>query len=441
VRGRGWLLVGGIVAGLIGWAGVVWLHAPATEPVVFNIPVPPVSAVYSNSGYQGALVVDTRTGYAAVATTAGVALLDTRIGTVVRTVPLSHEDAMALAVDEQRGHVIAAGTGVAVLDARRAIIVRAAPARLFPLGMVVDDRAGHAFILNGRAVGGHVVMLDTGTGRVRHTAVVGSADSALAGAVDTRTARAFVTSLVDDSVSVLDTRTGAVVATDLVARSPRAVTVDERRGRVFVASSGVASGGAEGSGLSVLDARTGAVLRIQPLKASPLALAVDALAGRVFLVNGARDANGDAAGISSISTLDAQSGAILRTVPIPKNLNLASIAVDARRGRVFVISQGAQDPARPGALMGAGSVYVLDARSGLLLRTLPAGVGPVAMAVDDAMGHVVVLDAGGTVDVGDGWTWAPGWLRHALPFLPVGQVSTRPIPSSVRVLDPSQPSQ
>ncbi len=435
MRGRGWLLVGGIVAGLVGGAGVVWLQAPAIESVVFNIPVPPVSAVYSNFGYQGPLVVDTRTGYAAVATTAGVALLDTRTGAVVRTIPLSQGDAMALAVDEQSGHVIAAGAGVAVLDARRAAIVRAAPASLFPLGMVVDERAGHAFILNGRAFGGHVVMLDTGTGRVRHTAVVSSEDSALAGAVDTRTARAFVTSLTDDSVSVLDTQTGVVVATVLVARSPRAVAVDERRGRVFVASSGVASGG---SGLNVLDARTGTVLRIQPLTTSPLALAVDALTGRVFLVNGARDAYGAALGISSISTLDAQSGAILRTVPIPENLNLASIAVDARRGRVFVSSQGAQDPARPGALMGAGSVYVLDARSGALLRTLPAGIGPVAMAVDDATGRVVVLDMGGTVDIRDGWTWAPGWLRHVLPFLPSGQVSTRPIPSSVRVLDPSR---
>lgn len=417
--GRGWLLVGGIVAGIVGGAGVVWLHAPATEPVVFNIPVPPVNAVYSNPTYQGALAIDARTGYAAVATTAGVTLLDTHTGTVVRTVPLSQGYAMSLAVDEQRGHVIAIGAGVAVLDARRAAIVRTALASLFPLGIVVDDRSGHAFILDGRAFGGHVVMLDTGTGRVQHTAVVSSEDSAQAGAVDTRTARAFVTSLVDDSVSVLDTQTGAVVATALVARSPCAVAVDERRGRVFVASSGVASGG---SGLSVLDARTGTVLRIQPLTTSPLALAVDALTGRVFLVNG-------------------PSGAILRTVPIPENLNLASIAVDVRRGRVFVSSQGAQDPARPGALMGAGSVYVLDARSGALLRTLPAGVGPVAMVVDDATGHVVVLDAGGTVDVRDGWTWAPGWLRRVVPFLPSGQVSTRPIPSSVRVLDPSQPSQ
>jgi len=438
VGGRGWLLVGGIVAGIVGGAGVVWLHAPATEPVVFNIPVPPVNAVYSNPTYQGALAIDARTGYAAVATTAGVTLLDTHTGTVVRTVPLSQGYAMSLAVDEQRGHVIAIGAGVAVLDARRAAIVRTALASLFPLGIVVDDRSGHAFILDGRAFGGHVVMLDTGTGRVQHTAVVSSEDSAQAGAVDTRTARAFVTSLVDDSVSVLDTQTGAVVATALVARSPCAVAVDERRGRVFVASSGVASGG---SGLSVLDARTGTVLRIQPLTTSPLALAVDALTGRVFLVNGPRGAYGAALGISGVSTLDAQSGAILRTVPIPENLNLASIAVDVRRGRVFVSSQGAQDPARPGALMGAGSVYVLDARSGALLRTLPAGVGPVAMVVDDATGHVVVLDAGGTVDVRDGWTWAPGWLRRVVPFLPSGQVSTRPIPSSVRVLDPSQPSQ
>jgi len=432
------VLTGAVLAGILLGMSVLWLRRVSASSVIFTIPVGSVSMVYNNPAYRGALAVDARTGVAAVAS-AGVTLLDTRTGTVLSTVSIRQGYTTVLAVDERAAHVLVASGNVTVLDAQRGIPLHAVPAALFPLDEIVDGRTGHAFILNGRGYRGQVTMIDTRTGRLLHTTTISTQDSLFTGAVDARTGRAFVTSSVDDSVSVLDTRTGQLVATDVVARSPQAVAVDEARGHVFIASSGVASGGA---GLSVLDARRGTVLRIQRLTMLPLALAVDARVAHVFLVNATVDSYGDAAGISSISLLDARSGALIRTVPIPATdtpATMVTMAVDDRRDRVFVLSPGPQDSASPGqptVFAGDGHLYVFDAHSGALLRTLPTGVGPVAMGIDDGTGHVVVLDAGGTVAVPDPWGWMPGWVRHAVPFLTVPRMHN--VPSSVHVLDPAR---
>lgn len=435
--GRRHVLTGAVLAGLIG-ISVLWLRRESVSSVIFTIPMGSVSMVYNNPAYQGALAVDARTGVAAVAV-AGVTLINTRTGTVLGTVSIGQGYTTALAIDERVAHVLAASGNVTALDAQRGIPLYAVPAALFPLDQIVDEHTGHAFILNGRRYSGQVTMIDTHTGRLLYTATISTQESLFAGAVDARTGRAFITSSLDDSVSVLDTQTGRLVATSLVARSPQAVGVDEVRGHVFIASSGMAAGG---SGLSTLDARRGIVLRIQHLPLLPVALAVDARVAHVFLVNSTVDIFGYAAGISSISMLDTRSGAIVRTVPIPATdppATIATIAVDAPRDRVFVLSQGPQASAQPGqpaVFAGDGHLYVFDARSDALLRTLPTGVGPVALGVDEGTGHVVVLDAGGTVAVPDPWSWVPSWMRHATPFLTVAR--KRNVPSSVQVLDPSR---
>ena len=69
------------------------------------------------------------------------------------------------------------------------------------------------------------------------------------------------------------------------------------------------------------------VLRTVAVGAWPVALAVDAQAGHIFVVNhSTRTTPG------SVSMLDAGTGAILRTAPLAGD----SVAVDGRAGRVFV---------------------------------------------------------------------------------------------------------
>jgi YVTN family beta-propeller protein len=74
--------------------------------------------------------------------------------------------------------------------------------------------------------------------------------------VDTRTSRAFVTGSGADRrsgvVSVLDTTTGKLMRTVPLGTYPNAIAVDERTDCVFV--------GSDDSTVSLLDARSGAVL-------------------------------------------------------------------------------------------------------------------------------------------------------------------------------------
>src|ERR671933_2348903 len=101
---------------------------------------------------------------------------------------------------------------------------------------------------------------------------------------------------------------------------------------------------------------------------APLALAVDGQTRRVFVAN---------FGSATVSMLDAGSGAVLATtavVPYPDTLAIATTP-----GRVFVASSVSS--------MNPDRVNVLDARTGRLLRTVAAGKGVHALAVDERSGH------------------------------------------------------
>jgi YVTN family beta-propeller protein len=107
---------------------------------------------------------------------------------------------------------------------------------------------------------------------------------------------------------------------------------------------------------------------------------VDERAERVLVVNQSSN---------TVTVLDAQKGAVLRTVAVGEYPD--SAALDARRGRAFV---GAFD----------GTVSVIDTRSGKLLRTTLVGGGVNALAVDQQAGHVIVTSyrqSNGSVSVLD----------------------------------------
>ena len=85
-----------------------------------------------------------------------------------------------------------------------------------PSALAVDPRSGHVFVAN--SADNTVTMLDARTGRVLRTTVVGSAPEQLQ--VNPHTAHAFVLSADDGSVSVLDTRSGAVLRTLRLGAGP-----------------------------------------------------------------------------------------------------------------------------------------------------------------------------------------------------------------------------
>src|SRR5438552_4377263 len=161
------------------------------------------------------------------------------------------------------------------------------------------------------------------------TIAVGTSPMALA--IDERTGHAFVVNRDDATVSMLDVARGRLVRTVPAGTMPVAVAVDERTARAFVVASNTSRLGVElGPGtVSVLDTRTGALLRTVTVGYEADAVAVDAPTYHVFV------ANGDGA---SVSILDAGSGRVLRTVAV--GLAPGPIAVDTATRRVFVASRG-----------------------------------------------------------------------------------------------------
>ncbi len=116
-------------------------------------------------------------------------------------------------------------------------------------------------------------------------------------------------------------------------------------------------------------------------------------------------ANGDS---NTVSVLDAGSGLLLRTTTV--GIHPGAIVTDARGSCVVVANRG-------------GSVSVLDARDGRLLRTMAVhqdayGVidfVPQALAVDEESGRVFVTGNGGRVGVLDHCTDRAARTADGLP--------------------------
>jgi len=297
----------------------------------------------------------------------------------------------ALAVDGRTGRIfvtVTRGAGGAVLDEDTGATLagQAIPAS----ALAVDERAG-TIIAAGPA---GVNMLDAASGRYLRTIPMGITPSAVAG--DERTERAFIVDPGSNTVFMLDTRSGAVVGARSMLVTPASVTVDVTTDQAFVTT--------DSPFVDVLDARSGALVRTLVVRASGGPLAVDGRSGHVFVLD---------SGGASVAMLDRQSGLVLRTIPVGQ-FPLA-VALDARRGRVYVVSRDSASSFNP---TDTGSVSVIDTRMGAVLRTIPVGVDPVAVAVDVDSGRVFVVTRGGARETPDAWRWVPDWLRDKLPFLP-----------------------
>lgn len=230
--------------------------------------------------------------------------------------------------------------------------------------------------------------------------------------VDQRTHRAFLTGDMANVVTVIDTRSGALMHMGHVA-APDGLAIDERTGRVFVTD------GAFGT-VHMLDATTGAELRIVTVSHGANAVAVDEQTGHVFVSN-----EGD----HSLSMLDARTGTLLRTLMVPPSSNVAPLLIDPRTHRGFTFdfvaervgvfdtqtgalihtatfTGGIGDPALDVPLdrffiSGNTQIYVLDARTGTSLPSTLVGRGAHSiMAVNERTGDLLLDDGlGGTYNV------------------------------------------
>ncbi len=382
-----------VVLGCTGW----WVTGTETSSVLGTIDV-------SEAGSSTSVVVDPQAGRAIVIggdPTIGV--IDTHDGRLVRVLRVGGRN-NHVAVDARTGHMfvvsrgsqgsptLAPGAGQATtLDTRRGTIVRTVAVGSEASAVATDERTGHVFVASIGATTrtgalrspGRVSMVDAGSGALLGVATVGFGPVAVAVAV--RTGRAFVLNEQSNSVSVLDTRTGAVIRTVPVGNAPLAVAVDETTEQVFVTNPG---GWPAPGTVSVLDARTGSVLRTVSVGLSPDAVAVDEKSGHVFVT-----------GAQSVYMLDTISGSVLQSVSVGGSP--FAVTVDSATGRAFVTGTDGGlfaaihhvAPGQPPEW--AGYVAVFDTRSGALVRTVRVGRDPRGVAVDEGTGRVFVANAWG----------------------------------------------
>ncbi len=178
---------------------------------------------------------------------------------------------------------------------------------------------------------------------------------------------------------------------------PSSAVADLRTGRLFVASPGAVAG--SNGRVAMFSARTAHLLQTTSVGYNPIAMALDGRTQRLFVVNQATlDAVGSPTGQGSVSMLDAQTGASLRTVKVGRMPR--AVAVDEQTRRVFVVNY--QD----------GTVSMLDALLGHVLRTIAVGPQPRLVAVDLSSNRTFIVKADGALRVLDATT---GVMLRSVP--------------------------
>lgn len=228
---------------------------------------------------------------------AEVLVLDGRTGALLRRAPFAgpvNGQAHVAALWDLGAIYVAEPRAIAVLDAASGALRRAIPIAATPIGLAADERTRHLFVtalppgtMPARAYS-LLATFDATSGaalrQVRFATSSESPDSAIV-AVDAPRGHLFVSSNIS-TMNMVDTRTGAVLASAPADPLPQLGAVAERAGRVFVANLNFGRGGrpgqAQGS-LSAFDAATGAGRQLTYVGYSPTALVADETTGRLFV--------------------------------------------------------------------------------------------------------------------------------------------------------------
>jgi len=262
-------------------------------------------------------------------------------------------------------------------------------------------------------------------------------------AVDGEAGRAFVVNEADNSVSLIDTITGAVVATVAVPLGPHALTVDARHGRVIVISTGEQAQidgpyisywrASQPGQVSALNATTGGRIWTTVVGGTPSDVALDQQSGRVIALALSAVRTGSTTrggfGAEDADVLDGASGRIVRTVAID-TFGLGGVSPFGRIGHTIIsvnglpldslgllplaplplVSAALDTPAHRVVLLDKNNsgLRLLDSRNDAIISdTASIGTHPVALAIDKIVGHALVVNGGipghvGVFDVANG---------------------------------------
>jgi len=321
-------------------------------------------------GYEPrAAAVDERAGLVFVANAGDttISVLDARTGAVRRTLTMP-SSANPMAMVPIAGHLFVGNLSgsVTVLDIASGRVLRTvtmmAPSHSTDnIRLAADERAGRVYVGddNVGAVSpppsSLVGVLDARDGRLLRTIVVGAFPEHIA--IDARNGHVFVATQghwPSGAVDMLDARNGRVLYANTLRGSPTALVVDERAGYAFIA------GDDPWGTVTVLDTRRGAVARTVRLATTPsnvsfpLAMAGDRRAERIYVLSNTITFDGSAnqRSADALSVFDARRATAPRTIQLGAALLLAPntgalgqttsrvLGVDERNGHVFAVVDG-----------------------------------------------------------------------------------------------------
>lgn len=466
-RPRVALLIIPVVLAVLVFAVIAAMQRIAPNPI---ISAAPLGVMYPTSP-----AVDESKGLAVLGGAQGMVMMDTRTGRMQRNVPIANGYAGMPVVDARAGRIYVPWTsGVYALDVRTGRWLWSSFLSLDPSALVVDARDDRVYAAwgggtpctNGSCTveDGTLFALDGRTGHVEQTMrLPKTAEVQLA--LDASTHRLVILGGDPDgsggAVSFVDARAGRLLHRAALpgpcSGFQQPPLVDAGRQRIVaICTSYPKDGKGTGPiqfprfGLYVIDSRNGMIRFTARLASTPVALSVDASSGRFFVTDagptrsisvslpgGGRFQAQEPRGTGAVQVRDTRSGALLHSWPA--GILPTDVLADPHHGCVYVLNMGPLDP-RTGVAAGAGTLTVLDRRSGRVRGTVAVGKDPQGMALDTRANRLVVVNAGDYVPVqpSDPWAWVPRWLRDRLPFLP--RPASRPVraPASVMVLDTSR---
>ena len=457
------LLMIGIVLGPL--LGAAMLRNPARHPLMRTLPLT------SHASYSATIMDEARhRAYILNRFDDSLSLLDTRAGTVLRTMALSPQSpgifATGIVLDGANGRLFISSDDGAIhmLDAGTLRLLNTAHLAEWTGSslMALAPRAGGLFVV-GTIPGAHVVSLFaarsgmllrrlSGPYAYKGAALdrrgrlfsigYGSADvfvldrtsaaprlfRTIAGvpaggfdsiATDPLSDLLYLAGLYGDRVYVIEAGAGASRSPIVVSGAVTAVIPTGVRDRALIAD--------DAGMLSLADARRGRVLHAVRIgMGATLPYALDADHDHLF----AWDVSG------TVEEIDLQMGRVLRTVRVGRT-RPAQLVLNPVTGHVLLLYRGSDS--RAGHLGVGGSMRVVSLRGDPIGPNIPLGPVPELFGIDDRSALAFVANARGDPQPSEGvpGTAASGWirlLRRWLPFVPLA-LDRVPAGGTVSVLD------
>jgi YVTN family beta-propeller protein/VCBS repeat-containing protein len=270
-------------------------------------------------------------------------------------------DSLAFTVSDGHG-----GTTVATVD----LPVTPAPdptVAMIPVGnapssVTVTPDGSHAYVTN--VMDNSVSVIDTNTNTVV-TTITSVGNQPQSAAVTPNGTRLYVTNTLDNSVTVINTGTNAVTNTISLSNRPLgiAITPDGTRAYVTLNAAKVA----------VIDTTTNTVISTIPVGTGPNGVAISPDGTRVYVSNGFGD---------TVSVINTANNSVTATIPVGAAPGVIMFSPNGTRAYVSNF----------GRSFGNDSVSVIDTTNNTVIATIPVGDQPRGMAISHDGTRIYVVN-------------------------------------------------